>query len=250
MKKLLYILLAVAFVAPAAQADNVFTKGYDKIFAKKATPIRHVRQYNFQHPNGRPKEIYSAYTSVTGMEVKHGAYKLYNLNGSIRENGIYQEGLVSKKTSYQWYGSGQKSREEFADFNTRQKPIGRGVVHTWYLNGKPSGDWIYNNGSLTQDNSYYPNGKPKEQHRYNGAGDLNGVQQGWFETGAKTYVYTYLHGSKHGKFMQCNKGFALIRDEDWEEDVLKKSNGKIVAPSQAATNFGVKKPTTATKRRR
>lgn len=231
MKKAITLLALVTLVGSAAQA------GW---FESENEPVRNLRQYSFEHPNGKPKLSYSAYT-VDGKEIRHGAYRDYNLNGSIRESGVYTDGAITKRTTYKWYGSGQKSREETVNLDADGRSVGRSTVHTWYLSGKPSSDWIYKNGVQIQFNSYYPEGGPKEQKRYNDSGMLHGAQQGWYESGAKSYNYNYRNDQKHGAFIQWNEGSVVVRDEVWHLDQLVLVDGKEISSSQAVTNFNTKR---------
>ncbi|GEM_PF-4138763 len=247
MKKIITVFAIAALMTTPVQAVSL-SGWFNK---NKPVPVRNLHQYNLSHPNGNPKISYSAYTSQNGKEVRHGAYRKYNLNGSIKESGIYADGVITKKTTYKWYGSGQKSREANVTLNAKNKEVGRATTHTWYLNGKPSGDWIYQDGVLVQNNTYYQTGIPKEQKRYNNEGLLNGAQQGWYASGKKSYIYNYQDGKKQGSFIQWNENGAVIRNELWEQDTLIKLNGKDVCPSQAKINFtAVKKTPKETKHRR
>lgn len=230
----LCLLLCLATALPAQ------AKFMDLFKSEKPKPIKRViRKNTAKHPNGKTKSSYSVYTNLGNADLNHGPYQVYNLNGTLKEAGFYFDGILTRQTTYSWFGSGEKSQESAFEFDKKGRKVGAGKVLAWYLNAKPKKTWSYDKGVLVEKISYYGTGQKRYSKAFNEYGKPHGTHLAWYENGRKKSEFNFKDNKREGKFLEWNTTGVLTRNEVYKNDEITMRDGKKIVQRENTYNFGV-----------
>ncbi len=144
----LWILFSAILINCAApipkQMQNEKLKSQDGILVERRIS---------RHADGRPEENYYVYQDSLRNYVKHGLDTHYYLNGQIKFEEHYKNGLLDSTTEF------------------------------WFPNGNKQGELPYQNGKLNgMAITWFPNGKKKSEKKWEN-GKLDGLDLEWDEKG-------------------------------------------------------------------
>lgn len=178
---------------------------------------------------------------------RHGKWQFFFENGELEQEGFYHGGKLDGE--WRWYYPGgnllkveyyvnDKLEGKYAEFDQQGDTIQRGT----YFDGVKNGDWYYNVGDHTEVGSYkyglkqgiwkhyYDNGELSFEGNYVDSAE-EGIHRWYYDTGKLKERGRYILGKKEGKWRKYNPDGSLFMIMKYENDTLKKINGKeIVNP--------------------
>lgn len=152
-----------------------------------------------KYSNGNLKEKFSVIETENGSFLKHGAYKAWHSNGSIKLQGSYSKG---KRTGlwHAWHQNGQKE----SDANFKDELL-QGAFVSYFPNGKKSTEGSFFQGKQVGAwSAWSNNGILTRKNIFNDKNQLHGLQQGWSENGNRMFEENYSTGKRDGLCKQWN----------------------------------------------
>ena len=119
------------------------------------------------------------YTKNTNKPYSGPIFSLFD-DGKKKEEGTIKDGKMISKTKWEWYGSGQKMKEEV--FKNGKDD---GLWTSWFENGQKKSEgnykWGVEDGLWTE---WYENGQKKEEITYNYGEYVRGSRKDWNKDGS------------------------------------------------------------------
>lgn len=194
------------------------------------------------YPDGTAAKM----TTYSG-DIENGKMYVFDKNGGIEEEMMYEKGLLSgQKLTYNVGGKGKKKmyfvslEENYKDgkldgvmtkYKGKDKPqeisnykngVKHGTSKWFYDSGELLSDFEYVNGVLVgKSNAYYQNGKVKTIATYQN-NKLHDVYQSFHKNGELEAEGKYIEGEKDGKWVYYDKEGKVEKTKWYEKGELKK----------------------------
>ncbi|MCY7421140.1 MAG: tetratricopeptide repeat protein [Chitinophagaceae bacterium] len=122
-----------------------------------------------------------------------GPWEIYNSNGSLQSNGVFND-KQEKAGVWEFYHANGKVRVRNNHLN--DKPEGKSL--SWYDNGQKAGESFYKDGELDGvSTEYFYNGLKRKVEHYK-AGKKDGEEIGYTANGIKEFIAHYTNDVEEG----------------------------------------------------